>query len=394
MQNFDYHNRTKIIFGKGTEARVGEEAAVYAKRVLLVHSGGHAAKSGLVDTIKANLKQASIGWVELSGIKPNPLLSKVYEGVEICKREKLEFILAIGGGSAIDTAKAVAIGALYDGDVWDFYDRKKVAVKALPVATVLTIPAAGSESSISSVITDERGPWKQSVNEECIRPVFSILNPELTYSLPLYQTACGIADILAHIMERYFTREPNVELTDELCEGAMRAIIRNARKIASGGERDYNARAEIMWAGSLAHNNLLSTGRVGDWASHAIEHELSALFDIAHGAGLAIIFPAWIRYNIKVDTPRLARYAAKIWGVDGAYYDSEQAALEGVFRLENFFRSVGLPVSFAGAKLDSLRIPEMARRAVKFGPVGNYRKLDAGDVEAIYRIAAQDSQGS
>ncbi|GHV02616.1 NADH-dependent alcohol dehydrogenase [Spirochaetia bacterium] len=389
MQNFEYYNRTKIIFGKGTEDQVGSETAKYAKRILLHHSGGSAVKSGLLDKIKANLKKAGVEWVELDGVKPNPRLSRVHEGVALCKKEKLDFILAVGGGSVIDSAKAIAIGALYDGDVWDFYDRKKVATQALPVATVLTIPAAGSESSVSSVITNEQGSLKQSVNEECIRPVFSILNPELTYSLPNYQTACGVADMLAHIMERYFTREPHVELTDELCEGAMRAIIRNARRIFSGGEKDYNARAEIMWAGSLAHNNLLSTGRIGDWGSHAIEHELSALFDIAHGAGLSIVFPAWITYNIKEDTPRLARFAAKVWGVDGAFYDYEQAALEGVFRLKNFFRSIGLPVSFADAKLDTGRIPEMAKRAVKFGPIGNYRKLGEKDIEAIYRLAAE-----
>ncbi|GHV62629.1 NADH-dependent alcohol dehydrogenase [Spirochaetia bacterium] len=389
MQNFEYCNRTKIIFGKGTEDQIGSETATYAKRILLHHSGGSAVKSGLLDKIKASLKKAGVEWVELDGVKPNPRLSKVHEGVALCKKEKLEFILAVGGGSVIDSAKAIAIGALYDGDVWDFYDRKKVATQALPVATVLTIPAAGSESSVSSVITNEQGSLKQSVNEECIRPVFSILNPELTYSLPNYQTACGISDILAHIMERYFTREPHVELTDELCEGAMRAIIRNARRIFSGGEKDYNARAEIMWAGSLAHNNLLGTGRIPDWGSHTIGHELSALFDLAHGASLSVIFPAWITYNIKEDTPRLARFAAKVWGVDGAFYDYEQAALEGVFRLKNFFRSIGLPVAFADAKLDAGRIPEMAKRAVKFGPVGNYRKLGEKDIEAIYRLAVE-----
>jgi alcohol dehydrogenase YqhD (iron-dependent ADH family) len=389
MQNFDYHNRTKIVFGKGTELRAGTETSAYAKKILLHHSGGSAVKSGLLDKVKDSLKKTGVEWVELAGVKPNPRLSKVYEGVEICKKEKLEFILAVWGGSVIDSAKAIAMGTCYDGDVWDFYDRKKKALQALPVGVVLTIPAAGSESSISSVITNEAGPWKQSVNEECIRPAFAIMNPELTYTLPPYQTACGVADMLAHIMERYFTREPNVNLTDELCEGAMRAIIRNARKIFSGGGRDYAARAEIMWAGSLAHNNLLSTGRIGDWASHIIEHELSALFDIAHGAGLSIIFPAWITYNIKEDTPRLARFAAKVWGVDGAFYDDEQAALEGVFRLKNFFRSIGLPVSFADAKLDPGKIPELAERAVKFGPLGNYRQLTRSDVEAIYRIAAE-----
>jgi alcohol dehydrogenase YqhD (iron-dependent ADH family) len=394
LQNFEYYNRTKIIFGRGTEKAVGRETAAYLKgqdlRILLHHSGGHAVKSGLLDTIKDSLKKAGVAWVELSGVKPNPRLSRVYEGIELCKKENLKFILAVGGGSVIDSAKAIALGACYDGDVWDFYARKKTPAAALPLGVVLTIPAAGSESSISSVITDERGPWKQGVNTECIRPVFSILNPELSYSLPPYQTACGIADMLAHIMERYFTKEPHVDLTDELCEGAMRAIIRNARRIFSGGGEDYNARAEIMWAGSLAHNNLLSTGRIGDWASHGIEHELSALYDIAHGAGLAIIFPAWITYNIKEDTPRLARFAAEVWGVDGAFYDPKQAALEGVFRMKNFFRSIGLPVSFADAKIPADRIPEMARRAVRFGPQGNYRSLNAGDVEAIYRIVAEE----
>ncbi|MDR2305160.1 MAG: iron-containing alcohol dehydrogenase [Treponema sp.] len=389
MQNFEYYNRTKIIFGKNTEVQTGAEVAKYSKKILLHHSGGSAFKSGLIDKVKSSLKQAGVEWVELDGVKPNPRLSKVYEGVEISKKEKLGFILAVGGGSVIDSAKAIAIGALYDGDVWDFYDHKKVAAEALPVATILTIPAAGSESSISSVITDERGPWKQSVNEECIRPVFSILNPELTYSLPPYQTAAGVCDMMAHIMERYFTTEKHVELTDELCEGTLRAIVRNARKIFLGGERDYDARAEIMWAGSIAHNNLLSTGRIGDWASHAIEHELSALFDIAHGAGLSIIFPAWMKYNIDVDTPRMARFAARVFGVDGAFYDYKQAAFEGIFRIKNFWHSIGLPVSFADAKLDSSRIPEMSKRAVKFGPLGQYRSLNEKDVEAIYRIAAE-----
>ena len=389
MQNFEYYNRTKIIFGRGTENQAGTETAKYAQRVLLHHSGGSSVRSGLIDQVRQSLKSAGVEWVELDGVQPNPRLSLVYKGIDIVKKEKLGFILAVGGGSVIDSAKAIALGAANEGDVWDFFQRKKTADKALPVATIVTIPAAGSESSISSVITNEQGPWKRSVNFECLRPVFSILNPELTYSLPPYQTACGIADMLAHIMERYFTREPHVELTDELCEGDMRAVIRNARAIFSGGEKNYGPRAEIMWAGALAHNNLLSTGRIGDWASHAIEHELSALFDIAHGAGLSIVFPAWIRYNIKEDTPRLARFADRVWGVDGAFYDYEQAALEGVMRMEHFFRSIGLPVRFADAKLDPGKIPEMAKRAVTFGPLGNYRKLDEKDVEAIYRLAAE-----
>ncbi|MCL2269791.1 MAG: iron-containing alcohol dehydrogenase [Treponema sp.] len=384
MQNFDYCVRTNIIFGKDTESRVGNETARYAKRVLLHHSGGHAARSGLIDRVKASLKSAGVEWVELDGVQPNPRLSLVYKGIETVKKEKLEFILAIGGGSVIDSAKAIALGAINDGDVWDIFERKKIPADALPIGVVVTIPAAGSESSTSCVITNEQGPWKRGVNAECNRPVFAVLNPELTYSLPPYHAACGVADMMAHIMERYFTRETGVELTDELCEGALRAIIRNGRRIFSGGENDYNARAELMWASALAHNNIFSTGRIGDWASHAIGHELSALFDTTHGAALSIVFPAWIQYNINEDPARFARFAAKVWGVDGAFYDLKQAAMEGVFRMKNFFRSIGLPVSFADEKIDDSRIGEMAKRAVKFGPLGNFRKLDEKDIEAIY----------
>jgi len=389
MQNFEFYARTKIIFGKDTENKVGAETAQYAKKALLHHSGGHAVKSGLINRVKDSLKNAGVEWVELDGVQPNPRLSLVYKGIDIVRKEKLGLILAVGGGSVIDSSKAIALGADNEGDVWDFFERKKTAVHAIPVGAVVTIPAAGAESSNSCVITNEQGPWKRGINTECNRPVFAILNPELTYSLPPFQTACGIVDMMAHIMERYFTKEPHVELTDELCEGTLRVIIRNGRRILSDGESDYNARAEIMWAGSLAHNNIFGTGRIGDWASHPISHEISALFDTTHGASLSIIFPAWMRYNIHEDTARFARFAVKVWGVDGAFYDLEQAALEGIFRMKNYFRSIGLPISFADAKIDASRIGEMAKRAVKFGPVGNFRKLDEKDIEAIYRLAAE-----
>ena len=400
MQNFDFYARTKIIFGKDTEKRAGSEIAQYAEngvplRVLLHHSGGHAVKSGLIDRIKDSLKNAGLEWVELDGVQPNPRLSLVYKGIDIVKKEKLGFILAVGGGSVIDSAKAIALGAVNEGDVWEFFERKKTGTKTMPVGSVVTIPAAGSESSNSCVITNEQGPFKRGANFECNRPVFAILNPELTYSLPPFQTACGIADMMAHIIERYFTAEPNVELTGELCEGALRAIIRNGRKIFSGGERDYNARAEIMWAGSLAHNNLFGTGRIGDWASHQMGHELSALFETTHGAALSIMLPAWMRYNVMLcktngeSLSLFARFAAKVWGVDGAYYDLEQAALEGIIRMKDYFRSLGLPVSFADAGLDSSRISEMTQRVLKFGPLGQYRKLHEKDIEAIYHIAAE-----
>ena len=394
MQNFTYVNKTKIIFGKGTENQAGSETINYAKRILLHHSGGYAVRSGLIDRVKESLKNAGVGFVELTGVLPNPRLSLVKKGIEIVRNEKLELILAVGGGSAIDSSKAIALGAVYDGDVWDFFERKKSPEKTMPVGAIVTIPAAGSEWSTSCVITNEEGPWKRGVNTLFNRPAFSILNPELTYSLPAYQSACGITDMMAHIMERYFTREPHTEVTDELCEGLLRAIIRNARKIFCGGENDYDARAEIMWAGAIAHNGFLDTGRIGDWASHALDHELSALFDIAHGAGLAVIFPAWIKYNINEEphaasVARFARFAEKVWGVDGAFYDLKQTALEGVLRMENFFRSIGMPVSFKEANIDAARIPEMAKRVVYFGPIGQYRKLDEKDAEAIYRLAAQ-----
>ncbi|MEN6562096.1 MAG: iron-containing alcohol dehydrogenase [Christensenella sp.] len=396
MQNFVYYNRTRTIFGKETEKLAGEEVKKYSRRILLHHSGGHVVRNGTLGRVQESLSQAGVSWAELGGVKPNPVLSKVYEGIELCRKEKLDFILAVGGGSVIDSAKAIALGTLYDGDVWDFYENRKTPSGALSVAAVLTIPAAGSESSIGSVITNEEGPWKQSVDSESIRPVFSILNPELTYTLPAYQTACGVADILAHIMERYFTREKHVELTDELCEGAMRTVIRNGRRILSGGERDYDARAEVMWAGSIAHNNLLDTGRIGDWASHQIEHQLSAFYDIAHGAGLAIIFPAWMRYTLDTDdSPEtallFAKFAERVWGVSGACYDPKQSAREGIFRYKSYLKSIGLPVCFSDAGLNPDKIPQMVQEAVKFGAVGHYRPLNERDVEAIYRIAASDA---
>jgi alcohol dehydrogenase YqhD (iron-dependent ADH family) len=393
MLNFSYYNQTKIIFGKGTYRTVGEEVAKYSKKILLHHSGGHIVRNGILGVVQESLKNAGVEWVELDGVEPNPLLSKVYEGVELCREKNLNFILAVGGGSVIDSAKAIALGSVYDGDVWDFYDYIKVPTAALPVATVLTIAAAGSENSIGSVITKAEGPFKQSVDSELIRPIFSILDPELTFTLPPYQTACGVADILAHIMERYFTRVKNVELTDELCEGAMRSIIRNGQQLLCGGDLlDYDTRAEIMWAGTIAHNDLLSTGREGDWASHQIEHQLSAFYGIAHGAGLAIVFPAWMEYILRVDTSeetqlRFARFAKKVFGVNGAYYNPLLAAREGISRLKNFLKSIGLPTNFFDAGIETTRIEEMAQQAVKFGPVGHYVKLDKMAVEEIYKIA-------
>ncbi|GAB1483880.1 iron-containing alcohol dehydrogenase [Treponema sp.] len=388
MKDFVYENKTKILFGPSMQEKIGTETARYSKRILLHHSGGHAVQSGLLDFVKKNLASVQVEWVELSGVVPNPRLALVYEGIELCRKEKLDFVLAVGGGSVIDSAKAIAVGVPYSGDVWDFFTGKNMPETALPVGTLLTIPAAGSESSTNSVITNEVGLSKRGANAECLRPVFSIMNPELTFSLPPYQTACGIADMMAHIMERYFTKESHVELTDRLCEAALKTIIRNGRALMDDGD-NYDARAEIMLAGSLAHNGVLGTGRLSDWGAHRIEHEISAIYDIAHGAGLSIVYPAWIAFNLTEDIDRFARFATEVWGVDGASYDAEQAAREGLARLKAFYRSIGLPVSFSEADIPRDRIEEMAEKAVKYGPLGAFRELGASEVQAILWLAAR-----
>jgi len=292
----------------------------------------------------------------------------------------------VGGGSVIDSAKAIAVGVPYDGHVWDFFEKKAEPQAALPVGVVLTIPAAGSESSASAVITNEVGPYKRGMYSLLLRPKFAIMNPEITFSLSPYQTACGIADMMAHVMERYFTPTKNVELTDRLCEATLRTIIHNA-PIVLTEPKNYDARAEIMWASTIAHNDLLSTGRVGDWATHAIEHELSALYDIPHGAGLAILFPCWMRYVYKRDVKRFAQFAHRIWGVEVELRNLEETALKGIKRLKTFFRSIGLPTSLKEADIPDDRLEEMAEKATWAGPIGNFVKLKKEDVLQIYKMA-------
>jgi len=286
MDNFVFHNPTKIIFGRGTEAKVGAEAAAISKKVLLHYGSGSIKKSGLFDRVMASLKAAGVTVVELGGVAPNPRLSLVREGIKICREQKIGLILAVGGGSAIDSAKGIAVGAPYQGDVWDFYTGVAEPKEALPVATVLTIPAAGSEASNGSVVTKEEGQFKRPCNSALTYPRFSILNPELAFTLPKNQVANGIADIMAHLLERYFVNAKPVELTDRLIEATLRTVIDVAHRVLLKHD-DYDAWAELMWSGTVAHNNILNTGRDGDWASHDIEHELSGIYDVAHGAGLA-----------------------------------------------------------------------------------------------------------
>ena len=388
MQNFDFHNPTKIVFGKGTEARVGAETARHARKILLHYGGGSIKSSGLFDRVVASLRGAGVEWVELGGVKPNPRLSLVHEGVRLCKERGLGLVLAVGGGSVIDSAKAIAMGAVIDHDVWDFYLGKGRPAAALPVATVLTIPAAGSESSTGTVITNEEGLLKRAVDSELLYPRFSILNPELAFTLPRFQIACGAADIMAHLMERYFTRVEHVEFTDRLLEATMKTVALQAGRVLED-TRDYDAWAEFMWAGTIAHNNLLNTGRVGDWASHDIEHELSGIYDVAHGAGLAVVFPAWMKHVLSTDPLRFAQWAVRVWNAELDYRDVDGTAREGIRRLEAWYHALGLGTRLGDLRIGKDRLDEMARKCTDGDrrTVGNFVKLDSKAVRRVYELA-------
>jgi hypothetical protein len=388
MENFEFRNPTKIVFGRGAEDKVGAEAAAAAKKILLHYGSGSIKKTGLFDRVTTSLRKAGVDWVELGGVLPNPRLSLVYEGVRLCKAHGLGLVLAVGGGSAIDSAKAIAMGAVTDSDVWDFYLGKGAPTAALPVGTVLTIPAAGSEASTGTVITKEEGRLKRAVNSELIYPRFSILNPELAFTLPAFQVACGAVDIMAHLMERYFTNVEHVAFTDRLLEATMKTIIAQAPLVLAN-RRNYDAWAEVMWAGTIAHNNLLNTGRVGDWGSHDIEHEISGVYDVAHGAGLAVVFPAWMKFVLHHDLKRFVQWAVRVWNVELNVFDPEAVAREGVARMEAFFRSFGLGTTLRELGVRDDRIDEMADKCTDGGArtVGNFVKLDRAAVAKILRLA-------
>lgn len=388
MENFSFKNRTHIIFGTNAQSAVGREVRKYANKVLLHYGGGHIKKAGLYQQVVDSLKKEGVSFIELAGVKPNPRLALIREGIALCRQNGVDFVLAVGGGSVIDSAKAIAVGVANEDDVWDFYTTEKRPKEALGVGVVLTIPAAGSESSPSSVVTDEHNNNKRPLDDELLRPQFALLNPELTYSLPPYQTACGIADIMAHIMERYFTRVKNVEVTSRLCEAVLKTVIGNAHKVLNK-PNDYAARAEIMWAGTIAHNDLLSTGRIGDWASHMIEHEISGINDVAHGAGLAIIVPAWMRYVYRHDVALFAQFAARVFNIDTDYDDLQKTALEGIMRLKTFFQSIGLPTSLGEIGITSAHYAHIAQNCRRFDgeTVGNFVKLRSEDILGILKLA-------
>ncbi len=389
MDNFTFYAPTYFAFGKGQENETGKYVKRFGGSKVLIHfGGGSVVRSGLLDRVKASLEKEGLSYVELGGVRPNPLSGLVYEGIDLCRKEGVDFVLAVGGGSTIDSAKAIAAGAIYEGDFWDFYSGKAVE-KALPIGTVLTIAAAGSEGSPDSVITKEEGMFKRGASGEGFRPAFSILNPELTQTLPPFQTACGITDIMAHLFERYFTNTKEVECTDRMIEGLLMTMIHEGPRVIED-PNNYEARANIMWAGMMAHNNSCGVGRGQDWASHNIEHELSAMYDCAHGAGLAVVFHAWMTYNCSHDVMRFAQLATRVWGCSMDFANPEKTAREGIAKLRAFLKSIGMPGNFAelGAKEED--IPEMAHKAVYGngggGTMGGFVELTEEDVANIYRL--------
>ena len=382
MDNFTFYAPTYFAFGNGQEKETGALVRRFGgTRVLLVMGGGSVKKIDAYDAVTASLEKAGLPFVELSGVQPNPRSGKVYEGIDLVRKENLDFILALGGGSVIDTAKAIAFGAVYDGDFWDIFDRSAdMPERPLPVGTVLTISAAGSEGSGSCVITKEEGDLKWSIpRTDAVRPRFSILNPRFTCSLPPYQTACGAVDMLSHVCERYFTTTPNVGLTDRLCEALMKTIVEAAPK-AMANPMDYHARGDLMWAGMLAHNDSCGVGRKQEWASHQIDHELSALYDCAHGAGLAVVMPAWMTYVMPTNPARFARFAVEVFGCELDPMDVERTAKEGIARLKSFFKLLGMPTTLRELGVKTEDIPAMVlHRAEKGFPFGGM--MDIGPAE-------------
>lgn len=387
MNDFRFYTPTRYIFGRDTEKEAGcMSAELLGRKVLVVYGEGSVIRSGLLKCVLSSLSESGVEFIEFGGIKPNPTDGPVRKGIEICRNQGVTGLLAVGGGSVIDTAKAIAIGTPYDGDFWDFYCGKAIGEKALPVGVVLTIPAAGSEGSGNSVITLEDGLKKISLRTEILRPQFALINPELTYTLPLYQTACGVVDMMAHIFERYFTPTQGVEVTDRISEGLLKAIMEEAPKILLDPTA-YDPRANIMWAGTLAHNGICGTGKQEDWVSHFMEHEISAIYGVAHGAGLAVMIPAYMTFMADHKPERVAMMARNVMGIDIS--DDREAALAGIKALKTFFRSLGMPVTFAELGIDNPDIPLLVKKLHenKGEVIGGYYRLSAPDTESIYRLA-------
>ena len=392
MKDFNYYAPTEVVFGESSEEKVAQLVKKYNGKKVLVHYGGQSAvKSGLLDKMCGLLSEGGVEYVTLGGVVPNPRLSKVYEGIDLCRKEGVDFILAVGGGSVIDSAKAIAYGVANEEDVWDFYLGKAKAKDCLPVACVLTIPAAGSEMSESSVITNEDGDVKLGYSNDISRPKFAIMNPVRTFTLPAYQTAAGVTDMLMHTMERYFTHDGDMTLTTEIAESLMRTLMDCVFAVLKDPE-DYRNRAQIMWGGSIAHNGLTGCGVEDDWATHQLEHELSGMFDVTHGAGLAAVWPSWARYVYKEDVSRFVRFAVNVMGVPNDFTDPEGTAQKGIEAMERFYHAIGMPINIhelIGRDITDEEIKEMARKCSRNykSTQGRFKVLNAEDMENIYQMA-------
>lgn len=391
MDNFIFYSPTYFAFGIGTENQVGQYVKQYGGHKVLIHyGGGSVVRSGLLDRVKASLDAAGISYAELGGVKPNPRSGLIYEGIELARKEKVDFLLPIGGGSVIDSAKAIALGVPYDGDFWDWYCGKGTVTEALPVGAIVTIAASGSEGSTDSVVTLETGSgsYKRCADGDILRPVFAVMNPELMMSLPPYQTASGITDIMSHCIERYFTCTKEVELTDRLLEAILLTMIKEGKRVMAE-PNNYDARANIMWAAMVAHNNSTGVGRAQDWGTHHMENELSTTYGCSHGAGLAILTASWMRYAMEhVDTYRFVQYATRIWGCQMNFEHPEVTAREGIDATEAFFRAIGMPTSIGEIGGKEEDIPSLAENMFHGAPNhGNFVKLNPEIVKEIYRMA-------
>lgn len=396
IKDFNFYSPTQVVFGKSAEEQLAALVRRYGgTRVLVHYGGGSARRSGLLDKVFGLLSDAGIGYVELGGVVPNPLLSLVKDGIALCRKEKIDFILAVGGGSVIDSAKAIAYGVPYDGDPWDFWDGKAVPQSSLPVGTILTIPAAGSEMSDSCVITRDEDQNKRGFNNDLCRCKFAIMNPERTYTLPPYQTAAGATDIMMHTMERYFSRYDGMTLTDSIAEALLRTVKDSVFEVLKN-PTDYRHRAQIMWAGSLSHNNLTECGLEKDFATHRLEHELSALFGVTHGAGLAAMWGSWARFVMPKHVSRFVQYAVNVMGVTNDLTDPEGTALRGIEATERFFHAIGMPTSIPellGREVTDDEIALMVRKCSRGGTItlGSIEKIGTKEMETIYRMASSQS---
>ena len=387
MNNFEWNFNTKVIFGEDSEKKIGNECIKYGKKALIVRSNGnHMETSNLIPNIRESLKDNNIEYIELYGIVQNPTIDKVIEGIKICKAENIDIILAVGGGSIVDTAKAISAGAKYNGDVWDLFTKNIQITSTIPVGVVVTIAASGSEGSIGAVITNPKTNSKYDILSPLLRPKFAILNPKITLSTSNYQTSCGVVDILSHAMERYFTDTKNVELTDRLGEALMKTVVNNGLKLVAN-PKDYDARSEIMWASTLAHNGLLDTGRNSCWASHMIAAELSAFYNTTHGASLSIIIPAWMKYVYKNDINRFARFAKEVFDVEYNEEDLAITAENGIKEIVEFLKKLGMPTTLKEIDIDNENFDLMANQATRFGNIGCIKSLDRNDIKNILEMA-------